>query len=199
MVEQPAAMAPGRSSVANTTFSATQYGQERVDTSSQKALGSGTTPRSSCCSGGEPMRYAVAVILVSFVTTPAWSQSLRQQTEGWCSPAVADVKGHVTITCQGVDPKALARLNELLDKKDLELTQRIKEANEWAERYRELSARLATAGDDGQLSQQAKALIQDGKFDEAGAVLDRLIVNQESEVEQLAANHFNRAELFRLQ
>src|SRR5262245_25004968 len=129
-------------------------------------------------------RCAVALITLSAIASSAWGQSLRQQTEGWCSPAVADVKGHVTITCQGVDPKAVARLNELLNKKDLERGQKIKEANEWAEGYRELSARLASAGDDSQLSQQAKALIQDGKFDEAGAVLDHLIAKQETQVEQ---------------
>src|SRR5262249_50653018 len=141
------------------------------------------------------MRLTMAVLVLGLVAHAAWAQSVRQQTEGWCSPAVADVKGAVTLTCVGVDPKALARLNELLDKKDLELGQKIKEANEWAERYRDLSARLAAATDDSQLSLQAKALIQEGKFDEAGALLDRLIAKQETQVDQLAANHFNRAEL----
>jgi tetratricopeptide (TPR) repeat protein len=111
---------------------------------------------------------------------------------------VADVKGNVSIVCQGIDPKALARLNELLDKKDLELKQKVTEANEWAERYRDLSARLA-AGSDSQLSQQAKALFQEGKFEEAGTLLDRLLAKQETLVDQVAANHFNRAELFSLQ
>lgn len=141
----------------------------------------------------------VLAVALTLVAAPGWAQSIRQQTAGWCSPAVADAKGNVSIVCQGVDPKALARLNELLDKKDLELAQKIQEANEWATKYRDLSARLAAAGDDGQLAEQAKNLVQEGKFEQAGALLDRLLVKQETQVDSLAANHFNRAELFGLQ
>lgn len=35
--------------------------------------------------------------------------SVRQETRGSCSPAVADVHGHVTITCQGADLSTLRR------------------------------------------------------------------------------------------
>jgi hypothetical protein len=56
--------------------------------------------------------------------------SIRQTTEGARSPAVGETHAHVTTTivCPGVDPQALQRLNELLDKKDLELQDRIREA-----------------------------------------------------------------------
>jgi tetratricopeptide (TPR) repeat protein len=137
------------------------------------------------------------VLCVSGVPTVI-AQSVSQKTAGPCSPAITDVKGHVTITCQGVDRKALARLNELLDKKDLQLAQKVEEANEWAQRYHEVSARLA-ASDDSQLSKKALALIREGKLDEAGALLDGLVAKQEAQLDQLAANHFNRGDIFRLQ
>lgn len=57
------------------------------------------------------MRRAVGG-LVLFVALPAWVQTTVQETLGWGSPAVAKVTGAVTIVCQGVDAKALARLNE---------------------------------------------------------------------------------------
>src|SRR5215468_10204230 len=90
--------------------------------------------------------------------------TIEQMTTGWCSPAVGKAE-NVTIVCQGVDPKALARLNELLDKKDLELTDKIREAEEWARKYHELEQRLATEGQESPLAQQAQALIKEGKLE----------------------------------
>ena len=46
----------------------------------------------------------------------AEAASITQTTEGWCSPAVGQTGGNVTSICQGVDPKALQRLNELLNR-----------------------------------------------------------------------------------
>jgi hypothetical protein len=82
-----------------------------------------------------------------------------QHTEGWCSPAVADTKGNVTINCQGVDPKALQRLNELLDKKDLELQAKLKEADEWARKYKDLEQRLSSEDQSKNLTRQARTLL----------------------------------------
>lgn len=122
-----------------------------------------------------------------------------QRTEGWCSPAVADVKGNVTINCTGVDPQAMKRLNELLDKKDVELSQRIKDAEEWAARYRELLARIEKQGDDSELSRKAEELIKTGKLEEAGKILDEIIAKQEKQVEKLANNHYTRGQVFLLE
>jgi hypothetical protein len=68
--------------------------------------------------------------------------SIIQQTEGWCSPAVGQTGGNVTITCQGGDPKALETLNRdlgltkgLLHLTKEQLDQKTKEANEWYRKY----------------------------------------------------------------
>ncbi|MGA1861039.1 hypothetical protein VH569_34070 [Azospirillum sp. 11R-A] len=63
------------------------------------------------------MSSAAAQIVVGTTT--------NQTTEGWCAPATANVAGNVTITCHRVDPRAVMRLNELLDKKDLELQDKV--------------------------------------------------------------------------
>ncbi|MBK8176589.1 MAG: hypothetical protein IPK66_15350 [Rhodospirillales bacterium] len=127
------------------------------------------------------------------------SAQVTQHTTGWCSPNVAGTDGNVTIVCHGVDPKALARLEELLDKKDLELADKIKEANEWVSKYRELEAGLSSVGDDSKESGEAAELIKQGKFEEAGGILHQLIATQETQVAELARNHYNWAELYMLQ
>ena len=65
------------------------------------------------------------------------------QTTGngsWCSPALSG--NGITVICNGVDPRAMDRLNELLDRKDLDLKQKTAEANDWVRRYNELNAQL---------------------------------------------------------
>ena len=105
---------------------------------------------------------------VAVAVSTARAATITQHTEGWCSPAVwVKTQGHVTITCHGVDPKALQRLNELLDKKDLELQEQIREAEDWTHKYHELSQRLAEAGKDDKLARQADTLLKEGKL-EAG-------------------------------
>jgi tetratricopeptide (TPR) repeat protein len=109
----------------------------------------------------------VAVLGASMVQ----AATITQQTEGWCSPAVGETHGNVTINCQGVDPKALQRLQELLDIKDLALHEKIREAEEWTRKYRELSQYVAKGSQDSAPAQQAKALLEEGKLEEAGKIL----------------------------
>ena len=124
---------------------------------------------------------------------------IEQKTAGWCAPAVADIEGNVTINCQGVDPKALARLNELLDLKDLQLADKIKEAEDWVGKYQELLQRLESQADDSESAKRAESLIREGQFDEAGRILDEIIERGEAAVRRTARNHFNRGSLFQLQ
>ena len=141
----------------------------------------------------------VWLLVVMLGVSTAQAATMTQTTAGWCSPAVGHTQGDVTIICQGVDPKALARLNELLDKKDLELQEKIREAEEWTRKYHELSQRLAEEGRDNALARQAEVLLKEGKLEDAGALLDRMIASGEAVVERVASNHFNRAQIFALQ
>jgi len=111
------------------------------------------------------------VVLGASVTQAATLPSIDQTTAGWCSPAVGHTQGNVTITCQGVDPKALQRLNELLDKKDLELQEKIREAEAWTRKYHDLSQRLATASLHSAPAQEAKGLLAEGRLEAASKIL----------------------------
>jgi tetratricopeptide (TPR) repeat protein len=116
----------------------------------------------------------------------------------WASPN--------TVICNGVDPRAMDRLNELLDRKDLDLKQKIAEANDWARRYNELNAQLeetkkqlAAKGQDATLVQTAQDLLHEGKLEEAHTIFDRLIQSDEANVDRAAQDHFGRASIFALQ
>jgi tetratricopeptide (TPR) repeat protein len=124
-----------------------------------------------------PLWLLLVVLEVSAALASSIPQMTDQRTEGWCSPAVAHTGGNVTITCEGVNPKALQRLNELLDKKDLELQEKIREAEEWARKYRQLSQALARESRDSAPTQEAKALLEEGKLEEAGKVLFTEVYN----------------------
>jgi tetratricopeptide (TPR) repeat protein len=111
------------------------------------------------------------LLSVMLGVSAAQAGTIHQTTEGWCSPAVGHTGGNVIINCQGVDPKALQRLNELLDTKDLELQAKIREAEEWTRKYHELSQRLATTSLNRAPAQEAKALLEEGRLEEAGKIL----------------------------
>ena len=78
--------------------------------------------------GTRPRRRRQATMMVfwllvcSLFALQVHAATIAPTTARRCSPAVGQAN-HVTIVCQGVDPKALAWLNELLDKQDLELAQ----------------------------------------------------------------------------
>src|SRR3954465_4067846 len=86
-----------------------------------------------------------------------------QQSSGWCSPNIANVIGNVTVNCIGVDPRALDRLNAQLSRTHLELADRIRQANAWTARYKDLESQLRRNGDDNRLSQQAEDYLHQGE------------------------------------
>jgi tetratricopeptide (TPR) repeat protein len=144
------------------------------------------------------------------------TSSIEQRSEGACSPPIVNNEGHISISCQGVSPEALhflenqlseqfGRLNEQL--RGLNDAQRTisnlndlvdnlhKQADGWAQRYHELSARLAENGDSSEQAKQAHELIQKGEFAEAEAILENLATKQEGDVARAAATQFNLGDL----
>jgi tetratricopeptide (TPR) repeat protein len=144
------------------------------------------------------MLSSVLISLFAMATQQA-QPTITQKSSGWCSPNIANIAGNVTVNCIGVDPRALKRLNAELDRKNLQLTDKIRGADEWTTRYRELEARLSDAGDDSALSRQAEEYLHQGELEKAGAELDHILQKEEKEVDLIAANHYNRALVFELQ
>jgi tetratricopeptide (TPR) repeat protein len=140
--------------------------------------------------------------LISVVVMAALQQApvtIVQKTSGWCGPAIANVIGNVTVNCVGVDPRALKRLNAELKRRNVEVADRIREADEWTSRYKELEARLGEAGDDTVLSRQAEEYLHQGDLEKAGTILDRILGSEEKQIDRTASNHYNRALVFELQ
>jgi len=125
--------------------------------------------------------------------------TIVQKTSGWCSPAIANVVGNVTVNCIGVDPRALKRLNERLSAMKLDRDKAVQAADEWTSRYKELETQLSQAGDDSALSHQAEEYLHEGELEKAGAILDQILGGEEKQIDRTAANHYNRALVFELQ
>lgn len=144
----------------------------------------------------------LGLLLIPLIAIAAVQQApvtLVQKTSGWCSPVIANVVGNVTVNCIGVDPRALKRLNVELSRKNLQLADKIHEANEWTNKYKELETQLSKAGDDSVLSKQAEEYLHEGELEKAGAILDQILGAEDKQTDRTAANHFNRALVFELQ
>jgi tetratricopeptide (TPR) repeat protein len=150
------------------------------------------------------MTLTILLLYSAIVQSQRSQTTIEQISTGSCSPNVANVQGNVTINCMGVDPRALVRLNAELGRTRLQLADKIREANEWARRYKDLESQLNEARDNTELSHQAEEYLHEGELEKAAAILDRIIqeeekglATQEKEVEQkkqrLAADLYNHA------
>src|SRR3954454_5547168 len=147
-------------------------------------------------------RSILCLIIILAGTVPAIAA--EQSTTGWCSPIQSGKDN--TFICNGVDPRAMQRLNDDLDRMDLSLRTKTVEANEWARKYNELNAQfeetkkqLEARGEDPTLVETAQDLLHQGKLDEARKIYDRLIASDEGNVDRAAQDHFDRAIIFALQ
>ena len=141
------------------------------------------------------------VILVLTAFSPAaLAQGIVQTTTvGWCSPVISNVTGNVAITCNGVDQKSLDQLNELLDRKQIDLAAKLKTGEHWVRQYLALKDRLAHLAATNKLAQQAETALETGDLDYSGGLLDRLIATQKGQPELLAQSYASRAAVFGLQ
>ena len=142
----------------------------------------------------------------------ASSQDIQQHSAGACSPPIVNNQGKISISCPGVAPEALrylenqlseqfGRLNEQLRSLDdsartirnlNDLNENLRQqADEWARRYRELSVRLAESADNSTQAQQARALIQQGEFAKAEAILQQLATKAEDDVSRAATYQYD--------
>jgi tetratricopeptide (TPR) repeat protein len=151
-------------------------------------------------------RQIIGLLFLLSGAVPAAAENVEQSTGSgsWCSPAQNGNNNQVI--CNGVDPRAMARLNELLDLKDLSLKQKTAEAEEWARKYNILNDQFETAkkqlaarGEDPTLVQTAQALLHEGRLDEARKIYDRLIASDEGNVDRAAQDYFDRATILSLQ
>jgi hypothetical protein len=118
----------------------------------------------------------LALWLVVLGGSGAHAANINQQTAGWCSPTVGQAGGNVIINCQGVDPQANQLLNERLNRTNLALEEKIREANELARKYHELLQQV-NAIQDNKLTTQVKGLLRELKLEQADAVLKKSAIS----------------------
>src|SRR5271168_2024752 len=135
----------------------------------------------------------VALLFSVAVAAAQPQPAIIQNSYSWCSPNIAYNYAPVTVNCIGVDPRALSRLNEQLRRKNLQLSDAIREANDWAAKYKELEAQLSKAGDEDTLSRQATDFLHAGELEKAEAILKQLVEREKPQVDRYAADEYNLA------
>jgi tetratricopeptide (TPR) repeat protein len=126
-------------------------------------------------------RGGVCLLVMLAGAAPAGAAEMQQSTTAPCSP-IQSGNGN-TFICYGVDQRAMDRLNELLDRKDLDLNQKTAEANEFARKYNEVNAQLEEAKKElaalneeatPLLLKRAQDLLHEGKFEDLAQALNEL-------------------------
>jgi len=148
------------------------------------------------------MRPIFAFCVLSGLVAGISGVAAEAPRTGGGGPAVLGDNNQVIVN--GIDPRALKRLNDLLDAKSWASTQKLRGADEWADKYRELDKQLTESRanadkDAAALIETAQEALHAGKFEEAGAIYDRLIALDAPDINRLAQDHFNRAQILALQ
>ena len=71
-------------------------------------------------------------------------------------------------------PKTIVNLNELLDKKNVELAQKVLEVEDWTKKYLRVSQQLAAQPNDDELSKRASDAMKEGNLGRAEVLLKEL-------------------------
>ena len=165
--------------------------------------------------GDQRMRVVIWLLSVCFAlgwVSAASSQTIQQHSEGACSPPIIDNRGNVSISCPGVTPEALHYLEDKLSQQFRRLTEQLqglsdrertirnlndladnlrKQADDWAQRYHDLSERLAESRNDSEQAKQAHDLIQRGEFAKAETLLQAIAAKEEGDVTRAAATQYD--------
>lgn len=146
------------------------------------------------------MRYLLLFVFILSVSE-THAVELSQQSAVGCRLA-ADDNRSLEIICNGVPPKALKRLNgllnlneELYEPNSLGLQGKIEKAQQWSRIYIELNHLLGTLGTETEDALVVKKLLEEGNFIEAGLRHDRIMDKKETDPERAASTTFRLASL----
>jgi tetratricopeptide (TPR) repeat protein len=119
-------------------------------------------------------------LLVALDPAAGAAGQVIQTTTGFCSPAINNAMGPVSITCYGVDPKLLERLNQLLDRQNINPKEKVRRGDEWTRQYLELKTRLLLLSEQSPIARSAAVALERGDLAETGKELDQFIAQEES-------------------
>jgi tetratricopeptide (TPR) repeat protein len=96
-------------------------------------------------------------------------------------------------------PKTGPRLQEMIDRSDVELAEKVEEIEDWAKKYRELTKSVRDESTAGGLNKKAANLLRDGDLEQAAERLDQLMRQVQNGTDQAARTSYNRAQAYELQ
>jgi len=99
-----------------------------------------------------------------------------------CRGTVSEVRGDVTIVCEGVSLKALASLNRQLKAMQVGVDEQVARANRWAAMYKDLRSALSGAALKNSLLKDASKALEAGDLPQAEALLRQAVSRMTSDV-----------------
>ncbi len=156
--------------------------------------------------------------LPALLLLPAWlaaqgppAKSTTQNSSGDCSPnIISNGSGPITVqltgSCNTVDPhllqqltqnvqkflaqfpKTIQNLNEILDRRDEVLSEKLGEVQEWTTKYAQLSRRLDNLPANDELSKRASQALKEGELSRAEALMKELEAEEEARALALASS-----------
>ncbi|MBF0473031.1 MAG: tetratricopeptide repeat protein [Nitrospirae bacterium] len=108
---------------------------------------------------------------------------------GDCEAEIGE-DGKVHVNCSRF--KELTRIND----QNIDPSETKKEVEDWIKRYNDLKEQLLSLGKTDDKAKEVSSLIDEGNYDEAGELLDKILKKQD---EQSAQYHYSRAQVFLMQ
>ncbi len=148
------------------------------------------------------MRLAFLILLLASVAH-SQQQSINsiEQRSGNCSVNTAGVQGNVTVhlQCPRLNSNVLKslekKLGELVNQGALKESRLQEEADDWKNRFLELSERLASSDIGVALSLKAKELLEQGEFDKAQELLEKATTEDEKNIDRAAEDYSRLGQL----
>ncbi len=159
-------------------------------------------------------RTAWGLLIFTLVATNVYAlgDETTQTTEGWCSPAVNDTGGNVSIQCQGLSQQDIDRLLAVVKEglsgfdslKTIEQQTRMLKnlLDQVDEKDRTITSleqtiagqttRIQSILTDDSINDDIKALIADGKLEAAEQLVDQNTQQLADQDKKLAARHYQR-------
>jgi tetratricopeptide (TPR) repeat protein len=123
----------------------------------------------------------------------------NQTSAAPCSVNIAHVSGKVDVVTNCVDPQVVSFLKDIINRQTSELADKDRDIHLWIDRYLDLEKRLGTSQAFPELREEVKRSVKVGNFANAGTALEHIISAEESNVDQLAADNYDRAEMLVLE
>jgi tetratricopeptide (TPR) repeat protein len=127
------------------------------------------------------------------------AETTFQTADGPCAINIANNSGKIQIESKCLDPNVTKLFVETLNRQDRKYEEKERELKQFMNRYFALLERLGVTGAFAELREEVRRRYQLGDLDGAGKIKEEIISKEESTVDLLAADYYERAEMLVLQ